>query len=67
MKTKTFNIFYLDRGQWTNLKDNFNSIDDAKKHIDSIRKEGTHKLCLNHHVVIYEMNGKMITGEGVRY
>jgi hypothetical protein len=45
----------------------FESVDAAKKHIDDIRKEGKHPLCLCHRAVIYKFNGCMMTGEGVRY
>lgn len=73
MKTYTFKIYYLNKGTWKSVNDAnrkemvFESVDAAKKHIDDIRKEGIHPLCLCHRAVIYKFNGCMITGEGVRY
>ena len=67
MKTKTFKILYLNNGQWKNESNSFDTVNDAKNHVDELRKEGKHPLCSNHHVVIYEYEGKSIKGEGIRY
>lgn len=73
MKAKSFKVLYLENGNWKSLRDTnkkeitFNSEDEAKRHIDIIRSEGKHPLCLCHHVVIYQFNGYMIFGEGIRY
>lgn len=73
MKAKSFKVLYLENGNWKSLRDTnkkemiFNFKDEAKRHIDIIRSEGKHPLCLCHHVVIYKFNGYMISGEGIRY
>lgn len=69
MKSNTFGILYLDRGQWKLYKNSssFSSVNEAKNAIDVVRKTGTHLLCMNKRVVIYQFNGKMIVGNGIRY
>ena len=73
MKAKSFKVLYLENGNWKSLRDtnktemSFNSEDDAKRHIDIIRSEGNHPLCLCHHVVIYQLNGYMISSKGISY
>lgn len=73
MKVKSFKVLYLENGNWKSLKDNNNkdisfiSEDAAKRHVDIIRSEGKHPLCVCHHVVIYQFNGLMLTDEGIRY
>ena len=69
MKTKTFGILYLDRGEWKlyNNDSSFTSVEAAKKEIDDVRNVGKHPLCLNRKVAIYQFDGKMIIGNAVRY
>lgn len=73
MKKKTYSILYLRRGQWDFVNDEhnkrrvFNSVTEAKQHIDELRKEGTHPINLVHHAVIYGFDGCLMEGEGIRY
>lgn len=69
MKNKTFGVLYIEYGQWKlyNNVSNFSSVNEAKNEINKVRKEGTHPLCLNHKVVIYQFKGKMIVKNGIRY
>lgn len=71
--TKTYSILYLNRCRWTTVNDEnnkrmkFNSVREAKNHIDNLRKEGKHPINLVHHAVIYKFDGSLMEGYGVRY
>ena len=67
MKSKTFKILYINRGQWKIFKSSFSSVETAKQEIDNIRAEGKHPLSLNHKVVIYQFEGNEMIGNGIRY
>lgn len=73
MRTKTYSILYLNHAKWTTVNDEsgkrmeFTSVDDAKRHIDSLRKEKTHPINKVKYAVIYQFDRSMMVGAGIRY
>ena len=73
MKAHTYSILFLHRGIWKTINDEnnkrieFQSVEDAKHHIDSLRKDKTHPINLVKYAVIYKFDKGMMTGAGIRY
>ena len=71
---KSYSILYLNRKcQWTNIYESgrnlkrFNTVDEAKSHVDTLRKDKSHEINLVQHVCIAQYDGNQLIKVVERY